>query len=191
MQKHLAADLEKFGAIKSSIRWLHEISPKNINYLDLTPTNSNRTIDKDALWPTAVIESNGIAIAYIVNTNNPSKSRSDIAQLNRLRHRLACRGDNAYLVAWEPGNVCLYPLTLSYDMPDSITFLLSQAIPEFNLVIKDTPGSSLLFQDAANAVLKSNPNNKFNDAPQAKQIIFNLLKKVALALNSNPALDDC
>jgi hypothetical protein len=63
MQELLDSDLVKFGAIEQSIRWLGEASPQNINYLDLIPSAATRPIDKDDLWPSAVIETSGVALA--------------------------------------------------------------------------------------------------------------------------------
>lgn len=179
MQELLASDLGKFGAIEPSIRWLGEASPQNINYLDLIPSSATRPIDKDDLWPSAVIETSGIASAYVLRADALSQTPLDSTRLNRLRHNLACRGDAEYLVVWKPGELHLYRLDLS------------KALPEPAAVLQGAEGASSLFQDMANASLDAKFGKQHEAVQQAvHQVLFDVLSQVTLALIQSPALND-
>lgn len=179
MQEKLASDLGKFGAIEPSIRWLGEVSPQNINYLDLIPSSATRPIDKDDLWPSAVIESSGIASAYVLRADALTQTPLDNSRLNRLRHNLACRGDAEYLVVWKPGELHLYRLDLS------------KALPEPAEVLQGAEGASSLFQDMANASLDAKFGKQHAAVQQAvHQVLFDVLSQVTLALIQSPALNN-
>lgn len=178
MQELIASDLRKFGAIKSSIRLLGEASHQNINYLDLIPSSATHPNNRDALCPSAVIETSGVALAYVLPADALSQTPQDKTRLNRLRHNLACRGDAEYLVVWKPGELQLYPVGLSKDIPGYIT------------VLQSDPGASLLFQDMANAVLKTESTKRSDRARQAQQVIFDVLNYVGAKLHFSPAFID-
>lgn len=89
MHKHLATDLRKFGATEQSIHWLGEASPQNINYFDLIPSSTTHPIDTDDLWPSAVIETSGVALAYVLSADTIPQTAEYKTRLNRLRHNCA------------------------------------------------------------------------------------------------------
>lgn len=179
MHADLASDLRKFGAIEPSIRWLGEASYKNINYLDLIPSSATRPIDKEDLWPSAVIETSGVASAYVLRADALSQIPLDCGRLNRLRHNLACRGDAEYLVVWKPGVLHLYRLGLSSTLPEPAE------------ILQETACASSLFQDMANASLDAKFGKQHEAVQQAvHQVLFDVLSQVTLALIQSPALKD-
>lgn len=185
MNEDLATDLGEFGAIESTVRWLDEATPLNIAYLDLIPSGTTRPQRANDVWPTAVVEVGGLASAYVLRadrlTGTPDISESS---LNRLRHNLACRGDAEYLAVWKPGELTLYNLDLSPELPAP------------DVVSKSAPGREILFQDIGNGVFshttarRTRTDDIHMEVVQkaVHQVLFDVLTEVTSALISSPAL---
>jgi hypothetical protein len=117
-------DLAALGASESSIRWLTKPSARNIQYLDLIEPVGHRTGSLPMAQPSAVIEFEGQPLLYVVDNrslaNKAGFNNQEIAQTLRI---LACRGDPAYLVVMEYGQVVIYPIGLRKEkVPDGVTW---------------------------------------------------------------------
>jgi hypothetical protein len=116
---NLETELQNYGVTSGSIRWLNRpASPEVLEYLDLVEPRK-----VELLLPNGVAESQGRPLLFFINALNlmatPAVQESDI---NHLRHRLASRGDRAYLALVQPGQLRVVPITLSDEAPDWRTY---------------------------------------------------------------------
>lgn len=88
---------------------------RSIDYLDFKPSAS---LDSEELIPDAVAENQGRPLLYIINSSNLSPETDDQRlQLRLLRRRLGSRGERAYLGILEPGQLTVFPISLSSILP--------------------------------------------------------------------------
>jgi len=98
--------VECYGARADDVLMLDTADdPRQVDYLDLLASAGDEEILADA-----VVESDGRALLYVVQADRLGKDPD--AQLRRINHLLACRGDAPYLAVVAPGDLRLYPLSL-------------------------------------------------------------------------------
>ena len=174
MTLNLRWELECFGAPSHDVRLLSESSAKNIDYLDLINQPQLKFVRPLSAPVDAVVESSGQAIAYVIRADSLAKAaKTNPDALKRLRHDLACRGDAEYLLVWRPGELMVFSVGLSDDVPRGTA-----------VTVDENP---LVLQQLVNGTF-----DRQKDALQqaVHSVLFDVLSEVSDALTSSPALDD-
>jgi hypothetical protein len=122
---NINAELQSYGISNRCVRTLADVSPGAdlLDYLDLVPPSTTLrlapALASENVFPDAVAENQERPLLFIVNESRLAKSPGEqTQQLDRLRQKLACRGDRAYLARIRPGELSVIPVSLDQRMPD-------------------------------------------------------------------------
>lgn len=184
MTDSLIEELRSYGAPESAIRLLKRPNHRVIDYLDLMPREKKS--DADAfIKPSAVVESQGQALLYVARASALSKSpERRESEIKTLRHELACRGDGAYLAILGHGEIVLYNLGLSKELPTPLH------------ILKNDLSAATFLQDLDLGLLpESQPEAGVKVKTRAQQrtiheLLFNLLTDVTSNLLKRPELSN-
>ncbi len=113
----LRRELAAYGVDGQSLTLLGAApSPETVDYLDLLPDVASKKFAK--LLPDAVAESQNRPLLYVIDharlAEDNEQRKREIHQLSRV---LGCRGERAYLAIVEPGQLRVFPITVSRDAP--------------------------------------------------------------------------
>jgi hypothetical protein len=117
---NLTVEVESYGVPGRSFRDLGgSASFDLLDYLDLLQQHDAGQSQADDLLPDGVAESRGRPLLFIVNESRLAQSPAEQEkQLGKLRRKLACRGDRAYLARIRPGELAVVPVSLDDRTPD-------------------------------------------------------------------------
>lgn len=172
MEFDLKSELRSFGA--TDVCLLSEPRANNIDYLDLINQPRLKFVRPLSVQVDAVVENSGQAIAYVIRADSLTRAaKANPDALKKLRHDLACRGDAEYLLVWRPGELEVFSIGLSDDMPRGTTVSVS--------------ANPLVLQQLENGTF-----DRQKDALQqaVHSVLFDVLTEVSDALTSSSALAD-
>ncbi len=172
MDFDLKSELRSFGA--TDVCLLSEPSAKNIDYLDLVNQSRLKFVRPLSVQVDAVVESSGQAIAYVIRADSLTKAvRTNPDALKKLRHDLACRGDAEYLLIWRPGELEVFSIGLSDEVPQGTTVSVST--------------NPLILQQLENGTFD---RQKGALQQAVHSVLFDVLTEVSDELTLSPALAD-
>src|ERR1041385_4814467 len=111
---NLSSEIQGYGVPSRCFRNLGgSASPDLLDYLSLLAREGDAEFHTDDLMPDGVAESQDRPLLFIVNENRLALTPAEQAvQLDRLRRKLACRGERAYLARIRPGELAVVPVSL-------------------------------------------------------------------------------
>jgi hypothetical protein len=139
---------------------------ETLDYLDLHALPETTDDTSAALRPDGVAKSAEGPLLYIINESRlceAPKERS--SQLQKLREKLACRGNTAYLARIQPGQLVVTPVSLDQKAPNWITYSAN------------TQDASSFFSSLANGLLDE--SSKRSEADFVFSAMFKLVWSVA------------
>jgi hypothetical protein len=112
---NLKTELQNYGVTGRNTRLFRgDASLELLDYLDLV--ESRAPVD---FLPDGVAESQGRPLLFIVNESRLSQIPGEQdKQMSKLRRKLACRGDRAYLARIRPGELYVVPVSLDEQTPE-------------------------------------------------------------------------
>lgn len=117
----LAQDLKLFGAPETSIRWLDEPSYDNLDYRDLVEGIALERGGSKDVKPAAVIEVDHQPLLYLIPFGMMGRAHYAADEfVDKLRIKLASRGNGAYVGISEPGKLTIYSIGLGISRPTPI-----------------------------------------------------------------------
>lgn len=159
---NLRQELKHFGANDAAILLLDFARPDLIEYLDLLP-NQRVLAESKPLWLDAVVETQKRPLLYVVRDDKLSR-KSSKEEIAKLRQDLACRGDGTYVAVISPGQINVYPVGLTKELPEPLTIIDSQT------------NAGMFIQDLANGLHQSNMDRVRERA--VHELLFDLLNQV-------------
>src|ERR1043166_3023198 len=113
----LRRELPAFGVQNPTI--LADATKQDIvDYLDLVPGGGGRRNDGGEILPDAVGENQGRPLLYVVDKTHLSHDANRYeTELRQLRRVVGSRGQRAYLGVLEPGQLSVFPVSLSAELP--------------------------------------------------------------------------
>src|ERR1043166_1011889 len=114
----LRRELPAFGVQNPTI--LADATKQDIvDYLDLVPGGGGRRNDGGEILPDAVGENQGRPLLYVGDKTHLSHDANRYeTELRQLRRVVGSRGQRAYLGVLEPGQLSVFPVSLSAELPD-------------------------------------------------------------------------
>ncbi len=110
---NLKSELQNYGV--TNVRLFGDsVKPELLDYLDLVGSRGSA-----GLLPDGVAESQGRPLLFFVNESHLSQTPAEQDEnYAKLRRKLACRGDRAYLARIRPGELKVVPVSLDDRMPE-------------------------------------------------------------------------